>query len=122
VVVKSLFGLGMMLFSLMIMMMMLDLPKPNSEIDSRLLVSIALIILLRELTVRVAKQTAASHRTESLSRLIVAFLSSHQCCQSWHSFWGGQFSQSVLLPRGKVAANSRSYGWLMIGRVSKFCV
>jgi|GEM_PF-4937480 len=42
-----------------------------------LLVYIARSILLRELTVRAAKKTAASHGAESWSRVQVAFLSCH---------------------------------------------
>jgi|GEM_PF-6532997 len=52
-------------------------------------------VLLRELTVRAAKKTAPSHGAESLSRVEVAFQSSHQSCQLWRCFWGGQSSESM---------------------------
>ena len=70
------------------------------------LVSIARsVVLRRELRVRAAKQTAPSHGAESLSRVKVAFLSSHQSCQSWRCFWGGQSSPSVWSAHGNAAAN-----------------
>ena len=55
-------------------------------------VSIARSVLLCELTVQATKKTAPSHGFESLSWLIVAFLSFHQSCQLWQRFWGGNLA------------------------------
>jgi len=70
-----------------------------------MLVYIARFILLQELTVRAAKKTASSHGFGSLSRVKVAFVSFHQSCQLWHSFWVGQSCSSVWFARGNAAAN-----------------